>query len=184
VGLCERGGTEETSPGEQPLSLKERRHFKDKGFSSMSEESWMCRLSPEIQLRGLMEMEMESGASRWGGGSRDWRASKCGWCWRKHPLSQKNALNRLLSLHPQGNGVCVCVCVCVCVREREREREVLNDWLDLKSSFRPQSSGYWIVWVCATAQSCPTLCKPMNCRAVVHQAPLSREFSRQEHWSE
>ena len=120
MGLCERGGTEETSPGEQPLSLKERRHFKDKGFSSMSEESWMCRLSPEIQLRGLMEMEMESGASWWGGGSRDWRASKCGWCWRKHPLSQKNALNRLLSLHPQGNGVCVCVCVCVCVWERER----------------------------------------------------------------
>ena len=144
MGLCERGGTEETSPGEQPLSLKERRHFKDKGFSSMSEESWMCRLSPEIQLRGLMEMEMESGASWWGGGSRDWRASKCGWCWRKHPLSQKNALNRLLSLHPQGNCVCVCVCVCV----REREREVLNDWLDLKSSFRPEFRILDCVGVC------------------------------------
>ena len=116
MGLCERGGTEETSPGEQRRSLKDRRHFKDKGFLSMSEESWMCWLRSEIQLRGLMEMEMESGASRWGGGSGDWRASKCGWCWREHPLSSKNALNRLLSLHPHGNGVCVCV------RERERER--------------------------------------------------------------
>ena len=30
------------------------------------------------------------------------------------------------------------------------------------------------------AQSCPTLCDPM---AVAHQAPLSKEFSRQEYWS-
>ena len=181
MGLCERGGTEETSPGEQRRSLKDRRYFKDKGFLSMSEESWMCWLRSEIQLRGLMEMEMESGASRWGGGSGDWRASKCGWCWREHPLSSKNALNRLLSLHPHGNGVCVCE------REREREereRKALNDCLDLKSSFRPQGSGYWIVWGCVTAQSCPMLCNPMNCRTVVHQAPLSMEFSRQEHWSE
>lgn len=63
VGLCERGGTEETSPRDQHLSLKEGRHFKDKGFQRMSEESWMCWLRPEIQLRGLMEMEMESGAN-------------------------------------------------------------------------------------------------------------------------
>ena len=31
------------------------------------------------------------------------------------------------------------------------------------------------------AQSCLTLCDPMDC--VAHQAPLSIEFSRQEHWS-
>ena len=31
------------------------------------------------------------------------------------------------------------------------------------------------------AQSCPTLCDPMNC--VARQAPLSMEFSRQEYWS-
>ena len=31
------------------------------------------------------------------------------------------------------------------------------------------------------AQSCPTLCDPMDC--VVHQAPLSMGFSRQEYWS-
>ena len=31
------------------------------------------------------------------------------------------------------------------------------------------------------AQSCPTLCDPMDC--VAHQAPLSMEFSRQEYWS-
>ena len=30
-------------------------------------------------------------------------------------------------------------------------------------------------------QSCPTLCDPWT---VVHQAPLSMGFSRQEHWSE
>ena len=31
------------------------------------------------------------------------------------------------------------------------------------------------------AQSCPTLCDPMD---VVHQVPLSMEFSRQEYWNE
>ena len=31
------------------------------------------------------------------------------------------------------------------------------------------------------AQSCPTLCDPMDC--VAHQAPLSMGFSRQEYWS-
>ena len=30
------------------------------------------------------------------------------------------------------------------------------------------------------AQSCPTLCDPMDC---VHQTPQSMEFSRQEYWS-
>ena len=30
------------------------------------------------------------------------------------------------------------------------------------------------------AQSCPTLCNPMNC---TRQAPLSMELSRQEYWS-
>ena len=30
-------------------------------------------------------------------------------------------------------------------------------------------------------QSCLTLCDPMDC--VVHQAPLSMEFCRQEYWS-
>ena len=31
------------------------------------------------------------------------------------------------------------------------------------------------------AQSCPTLCNPMDSR--LHQAPLSMGFSRQEKWS-
>ena len=31
------------------------------------------------------------------------------------------------------------------------------------------------------AQSCPTICNPMDCSAP--QAPLSMEFSRQEYWS-
>ena len=36
-------------------------------------------------------------------------------------------------------------------------------------------------WVCAKSlQSCPTLYNP---RTVAHQAPLSMQFSRQEHWS-
>ena len=33
---------------------------------------------------------------------------------------------------------------------------------------------------CLVAQSCPTLCNPMDCS----QAPLSMGFSRQEYWSE
>ena len=36
------------------------------------------------------------------------------------------------------------------------------------------------VCVCSVAQSCLTLCNPMDCN---HQAPLSMEFSRQEYWS-
>ena len=32
-----------------------------------------------------------------------------------------------------------------------------------------------------TAQSCPTLCDPMD---IAYQAPLSMEFSRQKYWSE
>ena len=31
------------------------------------------------------------------------------------------------------------------------------------------------------AQSCPTLCDPMDC--IAHHAPLSMGFSRQEYWS-
>ena len=33
--------------------------------------------------------------------------------------------------------------------------------------------------VCVCAQSCPTLCDPMDC---AHQAPLCMEFSQQEYW--
>ena len=33
------------------------------------------------------------------------------------------------------------------------------------------------------AQSCPTLCNPMEWDSSVRQAPLSWEFSRQEYWS-
>lgn len=35
--------------------------------------------------------------------------------------------------------------------------------------------------VCSVAQSCPTLCEPME--TVAHQAPLSMEFFRQEYCS-
>ena len=37
------------------------------------------------------------------------------------------------------------------------------------------------VCVCSIAQSCPALCGPME--TVVHQAPLSMEFFRQEYCS-
>ena len=50
-------------------------------------------------------------------------------------------------------GVCVSVCVCVCMCV--------------------------YVCVCARAQSCPTLCNPIDCS---HQSLLSIEFSRQEYW--
>ena len=40
------------------------------------------------------------------------------------------------------------------------------------------------VHVCAPLlQSCLTLCDPMDCSPVAHQAPLSLGFSRQDHWS-
>ena len=37
------------------------------------------------------------------------------------------------------------------------------------------------VCVCGVLSCVPTLCDPMDC--VVHQAPLSMEFSRQGYWS-
>ena len=42
----------------------------------------------------------------------------------------------------------------------------------------PQGIGWRIFFV--SAQSCLTLCSPVNS---IHQAPLSRRFSRQEYWS-
>ena len=47
-------------------------------------------------------------------------------------------------------------------------------------------TGYWLNTVhllsnnTPVAQSCPTLCNPVNC---THQAPPSLGFSRQEYWS-
>ena len=38
----------------------------------------------------------------------------------------------------------------------------------------------WVYSCCMCAQSCPTLCNPMDCSP---QAPLSMEFPRQEYWS-
>ena len=38
----------------------------------------------------------------------------------------------------------------------------------------------WLMCVCSVAQSCPTLCDPMDCSPL---GPLSVEFSRQEYWS-
>ena len=52
-----------------------------------------------------------------------------------HPLSRSLLWRDPFSM---AYNTCVCVCVCVCVRERERERE-------------------------RVAQSCPSLCNPMNC---------------------
>ena len=38
--------------------------------------------------------------------------------------------------------------------------------------------------VCMCAQSCPTLCNPMDCNPSCNcQAPLSMEYSRREYWS-
>ena len=42
-------------------------------------------------------------------------------------------------------------------------------------------SKYYCEMLCLVSQSCPTLCNPMDC--VACQAPLSMEFSRQEHWT-
>ena len=38
----------------------------------------------------------------------------------------------------------------------------------------------WAIAIVKVPQSCLTLCDPVNCSC---QAPLSMEFSRQEHWS-
>ena len=40
---------------------------------------------------------------------------------------------------------------------------------------------YIYVCACSIAQSCLTLCNPMNC--IAHQAPLPMKFSGQEYWS-
>ena len=37
-----------------------------------------------------------------------------------------------------------------------------------------------VLSISVVAQSCPTLCNPMD---AAHQSPLSMGFSRQEHWS-
>ena len=38
-----------------------------------------------------------------------------------------------------------------------------------------------IIQYCVCAQSCSILCNPVD--YIAHKAPLSTEFSRQEHWS-
>ena len=51
---------------------------------------------------------------------------------------------------------------------------------DSRSNYQAEAgagSGRLQVW----AQSCPTLCNPMD--YIAHQAPLSMYFSRQEYWS-
>ena len=44
------------------------------------------------------------------------------------------------------------------------------------------NAGFWVLYVCVVvAQSCLTLCDPMDCTAC--QAPLSMGFSRQGYWN-
>ena len=43
------------------------------------------------------------------------------------------------------------------------------------------SKRWFQVYAWSVAQSCPTLCDPMDC--IARQAPRSRGFSRQEYWS-
>ena len=43
------------------------------------------------------------------------------------------------------------------------------------------SFGFKVKKKCEVAQSCPTLCDPMD--SSLHQAPLSMGFSREEYWS-
>ena len=52
----------------------------------------------------------------------------------------------------------------------------------LKISVFSTNGAGTVGWVCvhSVAQSCPTLCDPVDCS---RQAPLSMGFSRQEHWS-
>ena len=49
------------------------------------------------------------------------------------------------------------------------------------STFPLQRHPHFCVVIVLVIQLYPTLCNPMNC--IVHQAPLSMEFSRQEYWS-
>ena len=57
--------------------------------------------------------------------------------------------------------------------EKKRERESLLGPPVLESSGTPKVK-------VLVAHSCPTLCKPTDCRGKV---PLSMEFSRQKYWS-
>ena len=44
------------------------------------------------------------------------------------------------------------------------------------------SNCFYLILLCC-AQSCPTLCDPMDCSSSTYQAPLSMWFSRPECWS-
>ena len=57
------------------------------------------------------------------------------------------------------------------LREREREK-IFKKWI------KEGAIGNACMHTCSAAQSCLTLCNPMDCS----QCPLSMEFSRQEYW--
>ena len=56
-----------------------------------------------------------------------------------------------------------------------------NPWMQSMCVLSTHTTSFQILDVlCLVAQSCPTLCNPMDCSP---QAPLSMGFSRQEYWS-
>ena len=56
-----------------------------------------------------------------------------------------------------------------------------NPWMQSMCVLSTHTTSFQILGVlCLVAQSCPTLCNPMDCSP---QPPLSMGFSRQEHWS-
>ena len=49
---------------------------------------------------------------------------------------------------------------------------------------RDVSFTFLVIFAAKSLQSCLTLCDPLDCSPVAHQAPPSMGFSRQEYWSE
>ena len=85
--------------------------------------------------------------------------------------------------------VCVCVCVCVCLcwalvvtyrLSCPEACEISVPQPKIKPTSPALEDGF-LATGCLVAQSCPTLCRPMDCIAC--QAPLSMGFSQQEYWS-
>ena len=122
-------------------------------------------------------------------------------------FSRKEYWSGLPCLPPEdlpnpGNRIQVC-CICWWILYNWTTREVpnkvlvtikrirhvsrLNQDLSITNvTIRVQSCYHLLPWgvkvKVLVTQSCPTLCDPLDC--VVHQAPLSMEFPRQEYWSE
>ena len=65
----------------------------------------------------------------------------------------------------------------------DKLNKMIVEWLNTVYSYKERCSCKYSCFACMHAQSCPTLCYPMDHTPWTHQALLSMEFSRWEYWS-